>query len=496
MPSNPSLSPIRASDFGPAQARHLLMRAGYGATPAKLAEWHDLGLDAAVQRLVVYNDIPLGDLDIADLDPDVVRKHTAEERRAYLRARADKDQKKLDEFRRMRVAANFEDRRMHAALQRWWVERMAETPRPMEERLTLLWHSHFATQHRNVRDAYLMEKQNNFLRENANGSFADLANGIVHDPAMIKFLNNDKNKKQRPNENLSRELMELFTLGEGHYTEDDIKAGARALTGYHVNDNDFLFDRRQHDDGMKTILGHTAKFNGTNFVKVLLAHEACARYIALKLYRHFVADVSDDWDLLDNGTREVVDGLAKLLRESDYELKPVLTQLLKSRHFYDAAVVGKQIKSPVQIVAGTIHQTGAPLRDSRGVALALRGMGQQLFEPPSVAGWEGGRSWINTSTLFMRQNTSAYLISGVVPGKAFKKVEVNYHPERLLEGFDDRSVEVVVDRLCDSMLGHHVGAERRDPLVRFMQGREKGVTNDSLVALLLLITAMPEYQLC
>ncbi|MEM9347415.1 MAG: DUF1800 domain-containing protein [Planctomycetota bacterium] len=496
MPINPSLSPIREADFGPAQARHLLSRAGYGGTPQDLFEWQSKGLDTAVQQLVQYNDIPMGDLDIADLDPDVIRKLTAEERREFLAARREGDQKTVDKFRRMRVAANAEDRRMHAALQRWWVERMAQTPRPTEERLTMLWHCHFATRHRDVRDAYLMEQQNNFLREHANGSFRELASGIVQDPAMIKFLNNDQNRKQRPNENLSRELMELFTLGEGHYTEDDIKAGARALTGYHIEDNDFVFNERQHDTSNKTILGSTDKFTGSSFVELLLAHEACSRFIALKLYRHFVADVSDDWDLLDSGTRQVVDDLAKLLRDEDFELVPVLTRLFKSRHFYDAGIVGKQIKSPVQIVIGTIHQTHAPLRSDRAIATALRGMGQQLFEPPSVAGWEGGKSWINTSTLFMRQNTCAYLLTGTTPGKTFKKSDVDYNPMPLIAQFEDEPAKVVVDRLCDAMLGHHVGVARREPLVKFMEERSKGVTADALVALLLLITAMPEYQLC
>ncbi|MFK7788368.1 MAG: DUF1800 family protein, partial [Phycisphaeraceae bacterium] len=251
-----------------------------------------------------------------------------------------------------------------------------------------------------------------------------------------------------------------------------------------------------HDSGDKTILGQTDSFNGDSFVKLLLAHQACSRFIALKLYRHFVADVSDDWDMLDKGTQQVIDDLAKLLREEDYEIKPVLTTLFKSRHFYDAGIVGKQIKSPVQVVVGTIHQTGAPLRSDRTIATALRGMGQQLFEPPSVAGWEGGRAWINTSTLFMRQNTCAYLLTGTTPGKKFKKDDEAYDPMPLLAGLADRSAKSIVDSLCDTMLGQHVGQARREPLVRFMQERNKGVTADSLVALLLLITAMPEYQLC
>lgn len=495
MAINTSLNPLPAAEFGPTQARHLVMRAGFGDTPAGLRQWHSIGLDKAVTKLIDYNNIPT-DLEPADLDPDVKAKRSTEERREYLKARREGDQEALDKFRRARVAANAEDRRMHLKLQRWWLERMTLTPRPSEERLTLLWHGHFASRHRDVQDAYLMEKQNTLFREHANGSFADLATGIIYDPAMIKFLNNDRNNKRRPNENLARELMELFTLGEGHYSEDDIKNGARALTGYHINDNDFQLKNSAHDKGSKTILGHSGPINGESFVKILLNHPACPRFVALKLYRHFVADVSDDWDLLDPTTQVVIDELAKQLRESGYELKPVLTTLFKSQHFYDPQLIGKKIKSPVQLVTGTVRQTGAPLRDSRGLTKALAGMGQNLFEPPSVAGWEGGRAWINTSTLFMRQNTCAYLISGARPGKQFRKSEMGFDPMPLLEGLAEKTPQAVSEHLCDALLGHQVSAERRKPLTRFMEDRGKGVTTDSVTALLVLITAMPEYQLC
>jgi len=491
-----SLEPISAGDFGPAQARHLLIRAGFGAKPLELRGWQAMELDQAVKSLVEYNDIPTPGLEPADLDPDVIRTPTLQERLDLQMARRESDQKVLDQAQRDRVAAQFEDRRMHAQLQRWWLDRMARTPRPTEEQLTLLWHGHFATRHRDVRDAYLMEKQNAMLREHANGSFADLALGIIHDPAMIKFLNNDQNRKLKPNENLARELMELFTLGEGHYTEDDIKQGARALTGYHVDDNDYLFNPNQHDNADKTILGFNGPINGDSFVKILLKQPACSQFIALKLYRHFVADVSDSWDLLDSTTQQVVEALARQLRENDYQIAPVLTTLLKSKHFYDPGIVGQKIKSPVQVTVGTIRQTGAPMRDERGLVEALNLMGQDLFEPPSVAGWEGGRSWINTSTLFLRQNTSTYLITGKAPGKQFNKSDIAFDPMALLEGLDDRGAESATNYLCDALLGRHVSAARREPLIRFMKERSNGVTGDSLVALLLLITAMPEYQLC
>lgn len=496
MPPTTSLRPIPSRDFGLSQAWHLLQRAGFGGSPAAVAELHGLGLDAAVGRLVRYPQDEDWAITEPDLDPDVIRPRSAEERAEYVRARREGDQDVMDRFRRERNVARAEDRRMHLGLQQHWLERMIRTPRPLEEKLTLLWHSHFATRHRDIRDAYLMYRQNAMLRAHANGSFADLAGGIVRDPAMIRFLNNDRNNARRPNENLARELMELFTLGEGQYTEADIREGARALTGYTALDNDFVFARRQHDDGRKTILGQTAAFDGDDFVQLLLRQEACARFVALKLYRHFVADVSDDWDLLDAETRQVVAALAARLREADYALTPVLVTLFKSQHFHDPHIVGRKIKSPAQLTAGTVRTLATPERDARGLARALGAMGQDLYEPPSVAGWDGGRAWINTSTLLLRQNTCTYLITGKDPGGRWRRSDMDYEPLALLEGLDERTPRRVADHLCDAMLGPHVTADRRTPLVRFLEERQTGVTNDTVTGLLLLITAMPEYQLC
>lgn len=496
MPPTPSLSPIASRDFSPALCWHLLSRAGFGGSAADFAEMQALGLDAAVDRLVRYQQVELGDLPEADIDPDVIRPRTQEERQELVAARRTGDQDAIDRFQRAGNVARAEDRRMHLGLQAWWLGRMTQTPRPTEEKLTLLWHSHFATRHRDIRDTYLMQRQNAMFRDHANASFADLAAGIVRDPAMIRFLNNDRNNARRPNENLARELMELFTLGEGQYTEQDIREGARALTGYTARDNDFLFNPRAHDDERKTILGQRGTWDGDEFVQILLRQAACARFVALKLYRHFVADVSDDWDLLDPATTRVVEGLADLLREEQYALSPVLTRLFKSRHFYDAQIVGKKIKSPVQLVVGTARSLGTPTRDARGMAGALRAMGQDLFEPPSVAGWDGGRAWINTSTLLLRQNTCTYMITGKDPGGQWRRSRMQYDAMALLTGLDSPTPRQAVDHLSDTLLGPHVTADRRAPLYRFLEERQTGVTADTVTGLLLLITAMPEYQLC
>ncbi len=488
MAATTSLKPIPASSFGSARARHLLIRAGFAPFPDQIRDTAALGLDRAVDRAVRYQQVDAASLAGPDIDPDVIRPPNAEE--LQLR-RTDRDAFRREVLRRLG-----QDRRMIVQLRQWWLQRMFDTPRPAEESLTLLWHSHFASRHRNVRDTYLMYQQNEFFRTNANGSFADLARGIVRDPAMLKFLNNDRNVARRPNENLSRELMELFTLGEGHYTENDIKQGARALTGYHVSDNDFVFRERQHDDGAKAILGRRGTYDGDDFVELLLRRPQCSRYIAFKLYRHFVADVDDDERHWPRDVRSVIEQLATRLRKSKYELQPVLATLFKSQHFHDPEVVGRKIKSPVQLVVGTVRATGAPTRSAARINRAMAMMGQELFEPPSVAGWDTGRAWINTSTLFVRQNLCTYLITGKDPQRdRWSRASVDYDPMGLLAGVDLQP-QPVVDHLVDVLLGEHIPPAQREPLVRFMKDRTSGVTADSVIALLVLITAMPEYQLC
>ena len=355
--------------------------------------------------------------------------------------------------------------------------------------MTLFWHGHFATRARDVRDAYLMAQQNCFLRDHAVDSFAVLAAGIIHDPAMLKFLNNDRNNRKRPNENLARELMELFTLGEGNYTEQDIRQGARALTGYFVDDNDFRFRKYAHDPDEKTLFSRKGDFDGDDFVRILLAQPACSQFIAFKLYRHFVADIPEDPKLAPAAAKQVIVTLAEQLRADDYRLKPMLTRLMRSEHFYDPGVVGQQIKSPALVAVGTARMLGTPLRRPLRVCQAMAMAGQDLFDPPNVAGWDGGRSWINTSTLFVRQNLCAYLIAG--EGK--DKDAYDLTPVR--EALGDASGPDAVRVLANWLVGHHLPDERRQPLNDFV--KHTGSLDDDRVlkGLLLLITAMPEYQL-
>lgn len=496
MSINSSLSALPANRFDRAAARHLLLRSGFGGTPAQVSDLLAKGLHGAVDHVVSYQSIPAQGLPQPEIDEDVIAARSDDERDQLRKARRAGDQDTVDAFRKTQLDALREDGQMFRGLQEWWYQRMVATPRPAEERLTLLWHGHFATSQRVVRDSYLMYKQNQMFREHANGSFADLARGIVRDPAMIKYLNNDRNIARSPNENLARELMELFTLGEGHYSEQDIKQGARALTGYTYDDNDFVFRENRHDDGTKQILGQSGTFDGDDFVSLLLRRRECARFVALKLYDHFVADVGDDGGAVPRVYQPALDALADLVIKHEYELQPVLSTLLKSRHFYDPQIVGRKIKDPTQLAVGTIRSLGTPTRNDRYVIRSLASMGQVLFEPPSVNGWDGGRSWINTSTLFVRQNLTTYLISGKDPSRPFNRKAVGYDPFVLLAELDQPSDTQAVDYLIDHMVGADLAADRRATLHRFMADRKSGLTVDSLVALLCVITAMPEYQLC
>lgn len=498
MAMNTSISAMSADRFDLAAARHLLNRVGYGGTPDQVRELQAMGLDAAVDYLVDYAGIGVSDLPEINLDRDVIRKLTDDERKRNREARRNGDEDVLDQERRRSLEARRADQKMMNELRRWWMQRMIDTPRPAEERLTMLWHGHFASSWRSVRDTYLMWQQQELFRQNANGNFADLARGIIRDPAMLKFLNNNQNNKRRPNENLARELMELFTLGVGHYTEEDIKAGARALTGYGIDDNDFKFRQNQHDDSQKTILGNQGAFDGDDFVGILLRQEDCAKFVALKIYDAFVADVGDVYEAVPRGNREVIDKIAGRLERGGYEMKPVLAALFKSNHFYDPAIVNQKIKDPTQLAVGTIRSLGLPTRDRGVIEKAMGAMGQVLFEPPTVDGWDGGRSWINTSTLFVRQNLTTYLISGRHPRKKTSPKKIGYDPQAWLAQIGGHSPREVTDAMIDHLVGPHTPADRRAPAHAMIAGRETGesISNDSLVALACLVTAMPEYQLC
>jgi hypothetical protein len=387
------LAPIPADAWTREHAAHLLRRAGFGGPLAAVERLHAMGPDAAVDAVLTgmpWTQTP--DADTAAAPPqaafEVFRPHP--DVRRLLRSKSPEERQKLTQQLRRG------DRSQLARFRAWWLERMIRTPHPLEEKMVLFWHGHFTSGFREVRSSRFMVLQNELFRRHALGSFAALLREIPRDPAMLRYLDNASNRKQAPNENFARELLELFTLGVGHYTERDIKEAARAFTGWTLRGDRFVIARRQHDDGEKTFLGHTGRLDGDAIIDILLQHPQTAGFISRKLFRFFAHAEPEP---------RVVEGLAEELRGGGYELAPTLRRLFRSRAFYADRTMRSQIKSPVDLVVGLFR--ALPFRDvpTTGLSFVTDRLGQSLLQPPNVKGWPGGAAWVNTSTLYARYNT-------------------------------------------------------------------------------------------
>ncbi|MGQ0732384.1 MAG: DUF1800 domain-containing protein [Acidobacteriota bacterium] len=404
------LSPIPSSEWSARRAAHLIERAGFGATPAEIARLAAMSPQQAVAWLVEYDSIDVGALPPFDesgiwdagMDPfppsraEAVR--IARERGESLGVKVlpEGAQRRLqpvvDKFFYSLAANTIETQR----LGQWWANRMLATPRPLEEKLTFFWHGHFATGATKVRDYRMMLAQNLMLRTHAAGDLRRMLVGILRDPGMLVFLDNGENVKNHPNENFGRELLELFTMGVGNYSERDVREAARAFTGWTNDVLAFKFDAAQHDFGEKTFLCRTGAFDGVDIIDVILQHPVTAEFVATKLYHFFVReDISAD----------VRKEFGRTFRESGYQVRPLLKRMFLSRDFYSTESVGTQIKSPVHLVVSTYKKLGLTAVPTIPDFGRMTGsLGQSLFNPPNVAGWEGGRTWITPSTLLQRGN--------------------------------------------------------------------------------------------
>lgn len=497
-----SMRPIPKERFGYEQARHLLWRAGFGGTPEQINTLASWGPERAVAHIVDFDAVAYETPESDLFDPDIMRPLSPEEQRELRLARANQNEDVVARFRVREQQAEREDRRQIRQVQQWWLTRMIESPRPLEEKLTLFWHGHFATSYRTIENSYHMYMQNQLFRSHAAGNFGDLLFRIIRDPAMLAYLDNNNSRRGNPNENLARELMELFSLGVGNYTERDIKEGARALTGYTFNDDEFLFLEANHDNGSKNILGKRGALDGDGFVTAILESRACSRFICTKLYRYFVSDVPLDWNSIPRQHRTVIEQMASTMLSGRYAIRPTLARLFLSEHFYSPSIMNQQIKSPVELVVGAMRSLHTPARDLTILVEALDLMGQNIMFPPSVKGWDGGRSWINTSTFFVRQNILAFLLTGKKPvGYDALANQQVYESEKLIDWLHEndpaaaRDPERVVDFLLRLTLGSSP-ASARESLTSFINANGGNVNRDMITAVLLIITAMPEYQIC
>ena len=355
--------PDAQQPFDPKWAGHLFRRAAFGARPDEIQTAVRDGLDATLDRLFAG-------------DP-----------KAGSRAAM------LDDAGEQLARDDSPD-----PLRGWWLYAMLHGGHSLREKLTLFWHNHFATSVAKVRSPLLMFRQNRLLRAHALGKFGPLLAAVSRDPAMLVWLDSNENVKAHPNENFAREVMELFTLGVGNYTEKDIREAARAFTGWHVNaDGDgFEWNRAEFDTGPKTVLGRTGPWEGDDVLRILLDQPACARFLAARLYRFLVSETDPPKGLLDP--------LADQLRKSDYDIGAAARTILRSRLFFSDHAFRKRIKSPVEFVVGTVRAAWPGPFAPADLVGPLEAMGQQLFAPPNVKGWIGGKSWLTDATLLARHN--------------------------------------------------------------------------------------------
>jgi uncharacterized protein (DUF1800 family) len=384
VPTNPQTTVV----WDARHAEHLLNRAAFGARRGEIEQAVAQGQAALVDALVDQR---------ADVDPVLIQ-------RAEEPSRRELRELDPDEKRRVQNEVQQKNRRQLLEYTAWSMERMLSGEDPLHERMTLFWHGIFTSSSERVERSCMILQQDQLIRDEALGNYGRLLTGMLKDPALLTYLDNQVNKKGNPNENLARELLELFSLGIGNYSEHDIKEVARALTGRGTDGHGFYsYNKGAHDEGDKTFFGQTGKFDGDDVARIVLAQDACPRYVARRILTYFEGA---------EPTKERLDEYAALLRAQNYELKPLLKKLFLDPAFYREEVLGARVQGPVEFMVGMSRRLGLktpPLVIAAGSAL----LGQRVFAPPNVKGWDEGEAWITTATMMQRGNLAGLLL-GVV----------------------------------------------------------------------------------
>ena len=445
MPWQDDLTPIAPGDWSAAFAAHLAERAGFGGTPEEIQALAKMTPAQAVARMVRFEGVDASHLPQFDqsgvhdpgLEPfppsrpavtDLAKKNGQALGIQVKPSGARPVQPIVNEFFYWLRASYLETNR--AAY--WWANRMVASPCPLQEKMALFWHGHFAVNEAKVRDYRKLLGQLELFHHQGLGNFRDLTVAVAQSPAMLAFLDAGVNVKGASNENFAREIMELFTMGVGHYSEKDVREAARAFTGWNFVDLKFVVNQEKHDDTGKTFLGKTGPFDGVDIIDIIMQQPATAEFIAGKIYRFFVRED------LSPGLQQQ---LGARLREAHYEITPLLETIFLSRDFYSPASVGTAIKSPVQLAVCTYRKLG--LSSVPGVPdfnSATGALGQQLFGPPTVAGWAGGRSWITPGLLLERANFARDVlfpdINFLPPDRYTASGEIRSVAKRIREGLD------------------------------------------------------------
>ena len=492
------LKPLAENKWSFVTAAHLLNRAGFGGTPADIQKLADLGMEQAVASLLDFEKIPdpAVNPDWAKPDPvrmqkifQVNRNGTPEEKKEM--------QREQQQLQRQRIME----------LRGWWLQRMAKGPRPLQEKLVLFWHGHFATSVEKVREAYFIWRQNELFRRLATGNWQQLLIEAGKDPAMLVWLDQAQSKKDHPNENFAREVMELFALGEGHYTEKDIAEAARALTGWSLErqQEKFILRPRIHDEGQKTFLGRTGNLNGEDVIRIIVEQPQAARFITAKLWNYFAGQMP---------TEDLNTELATIFRAHGNNFKPLLRELFRSENFYDAGIIRNQVKSPVQWLVSSVRMLETELPPPLVSWGMTRQLGQDLFAPPNVKGWDGGVTWITTNTLLTRYNDAQSLVEGSMPplgagdfakkagsgagGKAMKAMQRmklgGVKVEKILSAEERADKRSLVAALEKRLFQTTLKSDDEQTLREFLDSKTK-MTNADILTAIRLMMSTPDFQI-
>jgi len=426
---------------------HLLRRAGFGAPRAQVEHLAQGGLAAAIDSLLNFTQVPAT---LTPPDPSILATG---------------------------MMARIEP------LSMWWLIAMITSSRPLQEKMTLFWHGHFATAFYKVRSSQYMYQQNQLFRQNALGRFDDLLTGVYKDPAMMIWLDGRLNVKSLPNENFGREVLELFTLGYGMYTEDDVHANARAFTGWRLDGQtgQVTFVPRLHDDGPKTLLGQTGNWGAEDAVRIMCAHPATGTFLASRLWRFFASDTP---------SISVEERMAQAYYNSDHSIAAMMRAMLTSPEFYSLQTRTSGVKSPVDFLVTTVRQLGLTQVDLTTWPRLLAVLGQELFNPPNVGGWAGGINWINGGTMLTRFNIASRL-TGNAPGS-----KSLIDPNVILNAADPQSMGQLIFYLSTT-LGIDLTAITERALTRFAgpDPLDRPVDlNSTTLGLIHLMLVSPEYQ--
>lgn len=361
--------------------QHLLWRAGFGPAVEQLNDLTDFTPKQFYKALVKASEKRPENIDVADNYLEGLFMGVDQVGRIQQKQLSPEEKKMVQQKNREGVRN----------LNLYWLNQMVNSGSQLREKMAFFWHGHFACRNLNV---FYQQGLLDVIRRNALGNFGTMLKEVSKSAAMLNFLNNQQNRKGHPNENFAREVMELFTLGRGNYTENDVKEAARAFTGWSANvRGEYIFRRGQHDEGVKTVLGQTGNLGGEDVLDILLDQKQTARFISQKLFKFFVNEQPE---------QDKIDWMADRFYKSGYDIGKLMEDVFTSDWFYNEKNIGARIKSPIELVAGIRRMLPMTLENEESLIVVQRILGQMLFYPPNVAGWPGGKTWIDSSTLMMR----------------------------------------------------------------------------------------------